>query len=858
MSDFTENYPFSKIESKWQERWQDSYQFAPESQAEKYYVLEMFPYPSGNIHVGHLRNYTIGDVVARMKASQHYNLLHPMGWDSFGLPAENAAIEQNTHPKIWTEQNIAKMREQLKKIGLAYDWRQEIATHTPEYYKHEQKFFLDFLAKNIAYQKETYVNWDPVDNTVLANEQVIDGRGWRSGALIERKKLKGWFLKVSDYADELLKDLDSLENWPNSVVAMQKKWLGKSSGALLNLSLVGTNHKLAIYTTRPETIFGASFCAISPQHSLSIELAENNKELKNFIAEQSRLAATQEAIDKAEKIGFATDIKVKHPFIKDKLLPLYVANFVLLDYGTGAVFACPAHDQRDFDFAKKYNLPITQVVAKTSKLEELKEAYLEDGQLVNSDFLNGLGVKEAKEKIIAKIKELNIGSEKVNFKIRDWGISRQRYWGCPIPIIHCADCGVVPVPEEDLPVELPNDKLDFSQTGNPLALHESWKYCKCPKCNKDALRETDTFDTFFESSWYFFRFLDAANNKNGFDIAKANKFLPVDKYIGGIEHAILHLLYARFFTKALRDCYNTQINEPFKSVLTQGMVTHMSYKDMQGNWVDISKVKKQDGAFINIDNGQKVTAQRVEKMSKSKKNGLSPIKIIENYGADTVRLFMLSDSPPEKDLEWSDAGLEGAFKYLNKIWRLIINIAEQNKFKGQKFRVSEHDYNIKQNDLLIFINQTIEAVTNLNENFHFNKSVAKIRELSNYLLNFKPASELDFKLYYFGFEIYALLFFPIAPHFSAEIFAKLTDNSQDISKVKWPVADAKYLTDNKVVIAVQINGKLKATFSAEHNISKEQQEKLALNHVDIAKRLEGKELKKIIVIPAKIVNIVVV
>ncbi|MBT5827903.1 MAG: leucine--tRNA ligase [Alphaproteobacteria bacterium] len=847
-----ENYPFNDIENKWQNKWQDSYEFSASSDKEKYYILEMFPYPSGNIHVGHLRNYTIGDVIARMKASQGYNVLHPMGWDSFGLPAENAAIAKNTHPKLWTEKNIDNMREQLKKIGLSYDWKQEIATHTPEYYKHEQKFFLDFLAKNIAYQKETYVNWDPVDNTVLANEQVIDGRGWRSGALIERKKLKGWFLKVTDYANELLTDLDKLNNWPNSVIAMQKKWLGKSSGALIDFEILNRSDKLSIYTTRPETIFGASFCAISPQHDLSLELAKLNQDLSAFIAEQSRLSATQEAIDKAEKLGFDTGLKVKHPFIEGKLLPLYVANFVLMEYGTGAIFACPAHDQRDFDFAKKYKLPITQVVSNTNDLVELEEAYLADGNLVNSDFLDGLEVQEAKKNIIEEIKKQKIGSEKINFRIRDWGISRQRYWGCPIPIIYCDDCGAVPVPEEDLPVKLPEDNIDFKKVGNPLDHHESWKYCKCPKCNKDAIRETDTFDTFFESSWYFFRFIDSANKLNGFSAAKANKYLPVDKYIGGIEHAILHLLYARFFTKALRDCNKSNISEPFKSVLTQGMVTHMSYKDKMDQWVDINDVSKNSGEYVNILNGEKVFPQRVEKMSKSKKNGLSPIEIIKNYGADTARLFMLSDSPPEKDLEWSDAGLDGAFKYLNKIWRVT------NKLKPQEDFLAKGTYNTNQQALLTIINKTIRGVTNLNENFQLNKSVAKIRELSNFMLGYQAQDKLDDSCLAYGWKNYAILLFPIAPHLSAEIFSKVSNSAHNIEKAQWPIADPKFLDENNITIIIQINGKLKAKFKANNDISKDEQEKTALEHEDIIRRVKDLKIKKVITIPKKIVNIVAI
>jgi len=848
----TENksYPFSDIEKKWQKSWQNSYRFDSSSDKEKYYVLEMFPYPSGNIHMGHLRNYAIGDVIARTKTKQGYNVLHPMGWDAFGLPAENAAIEKKTHPQKWTEQNIKNMKVQLSSIGLSYDWDQEIATCTPEYFKHEQKFFLDFLKKGIAYQKETYVNWDPVDQTVLANEQVVEGRGWRSGALIERKKLNGWFLKVSDYAEELLSELENLKEWPTSVSAMQEKWIGKSTGALVKFDISGRSDKLEIYTTRPETLFGASFCALAPQHPLSLELAKGNADLHAFIEEHSRNTSTQEAIDKAPKEGFDTGLKVAHPFIKDKFLPVYVANFVLMDYGTGAIFACPAHDPRDFAFAKKYNLPITQVVSGIGTEEELEEAYTGDGQLVNSDFLNGMSAADAKLEAIARLEKLNLGEAKVNYKIRDWGVSRQRYWGCPIPIIYCDSCGTVPVPEKDLPVELPQKGVSFEQTGNPLENHEDWKNCKCPNCGKDAVRETDTFDTFFESSWYFFRFCDAQNSELGFAAEKANKFLPVDQYIGGIEHAVLHLLYARFFTKALRDIGMTSVTEPFKRLLTQGMVTNISFKNKDGAWVEVSEVEKQGDKYINAKTKEEVFAQRVEKMSKSKKNGLSPVDIIANYGADTARLFMLSDSPPEKDLEWSDSGLEGAWRYLNKIWRFVNDFENTTKF-------DDKNLSKEQKELLFIANQSINNVTEDIEKFHLNRAVARIRELSNAIVNFKINSDNDKALIAKVLNIYCILLFPITPHYAAELWEVL-GNEERLDEVSWPEVEKKYLTSSNVTIAVQVNGKLRATFETDTSISKEDQEKQALALNDIQNRIKGQEVKKVIVVPGKIVNIVAV
>ena len=851
--DIIANYPFSKEEAKWQKYWSKNKKFSINSKKSKYYIVEMFPYPSGNIHMGHVRNYTIGDVLARFKKLTGFNVLHPMGWDAFGLPAENAAIEKNIHPQKWTKQNIEKMRSQLQSIGLDYDWDREFATCDSSYYKHEQSFFLKFYQAGLAYCKESYVNWDPVDNTVLANEQVIEGRGWRSGALVERKKLPGWFLKVTKYANELLDDLDKLSGWPNSVVAMQKKWLGKSTGMLLDFIIQDKRQKLQIYTTRPETLFGASFCALAIEHPLTLELAKANKDLQDFINKIRNNNVSTADIEKADKLGFDTGLKVQHPFIKGKTLPIYIANFVLMEYGTGAIFACPAHDKRDFEFAQKYNLEITPVVKSKDNNLEINEVYEGDGIMINSGFLNDLSVAEARKKITEKIIKLDLGKKQTNFKIRDWGISRQRYWGCPIPIIHCNDCGAVPVPESELPVTLPID-VDFSKAGNPLDNHPSWKYTNCPKCNKEAIRETDTFDTFFESSWYFLRYCDPHNKQQGFTKEKVNQLMPVDQYIGGIEHAVLHLLYARFYTKALRDCGYHACAEPFKNLLTQGMVTNRSFYDKNNAWVDVNQVIKKGNKYINFSNKEEVNLGRIEKMSKSKLNGVSPVDIMKDYGADTARLFMLSDSPPEKDLQWSDAGLEGAFRYINKIWRLV------NNFKNQYPDVKEFSYNnnfsTTQIEVISKINITIKYVSDDIEKFALNKAVARIREFSNVISDYKIITDLDVSLIYYALSVYIKLIFPMIPHFSSSLWEVL--EFSDELEGSWPEINSKYLLSDKKTIAVQINGKLRDTFSIASNANKEEYENVALQLESIKERITGKEVKKIIVVPSKIVNVVVV
>lgn len=784
-------YNPQEIEPKWQNAWTSDKQTI--SDKPKAYVLEMFPYPSGRIHMGHLRNYSIGDAIARYKTAQGFDVLHPMGWDAFGLPAENAAIENKVNPADWTYQNIDTMRTELSKIGFSYDWSKELATCHPQYYKHEQAFFLKFLEQGLAYQKEATVNWDPVDNTVLANEQVIDGRGWRSGALVERRKLKQWFLKITDFAEDLLEGLNGLEGWPNAVKVMQEKWIGKSVGAHISFEVIGRDEKLDVFTTRPDTIFGAAFCGIAPGHPIAEELAAQNPELAAFIEECNQIANTEEAMEKAEKKGFDTGLRIKHPFTGAEL-PLYIANFILMEYGTGAIFGCPAHDERDQAFAEKYGLPIVEVVG-------------EDGVLKDSDFLNGLKVEEAKERAVAEFEKLDAGKKQITYRLRDWGVSRQRYWGCPIPIIYCDDCGSVPVPAADLPVELPRD-VEFDSPGNPLDRHPTWKNVDCPSCGRAATRETDTFDTFFESSWYFARFPSMGQDGEN-PLAGADEFLPVDNYIGGIEHAVLHLLYARFFTRALNKCGYIKATEPFKNLLTQGMVCHPTFKNAAGEWIypedaDENSVK---GASI--------------KMSKSKKNVVDPSGILQKYGADTARLFMLSDSPPERDLEWSDEGVAGCFKFLTRVWNLAKQ--EMPEAADDKARKSIHG--------------TIKAATDAFENSAFNVVVAQVRSLFNELSK-NPSRE--------GVDVLLKLLQPLCPHISAELLGELAE---------WPTYDESLLQADVVQVAVQVNGKKRAIVELPAGADEATAKEIALAHENVVGFVTG-GIKKFIYVPNRIINIV--
>ncbi|MCD6035656.1 MAG: leucine--tRNA ligase [Rickettsiales bacterium] len=851
-------------EGKWQKHWESTNAFAVENNSgrPKYYVLEMFPYPSGRIHMGHLRNYTIGDVVARYKRARGFNVLHPMGWDAFGLPAENAAIQNNVHPAAWTYQNIESMRTQLQSIGLSYDWTREIATCHPEYYRHEQKMFLDFLKSGLAYQKEAMVNWDPVDHTVLANEQVVEGRGWRSGALVERRTLRQWFLKTTAFSEELLKGLEQLDRWPERVRLMQERWIGRSEGARIFFSLEGMKgvEALEVYTTRPDTLFGASFVAISPNHPLATSLSETNPTVAAFIEECNRLGTAEEAIEKAEKKGLDTGLKVAHPFDPSWKLPVYIANFVLMDYGTGAVFACPAHDARDLEFARKYDLPVRPVILPVGETAETftigKEAYTGDGTLIHSDFLNGLTSAEAKKAAIAKLKAQGQGESSINYRLRDWGISRQRYWGCPIPVIYCDACGVVPVPDSALPVTLPED-VSFDIPGNPLDRHPTWKHVDCPKCKKPATRETDTFDTFFESSWYFARYT-APRDAKGLDRETCRYWLPVDQYIGGIEHAVLHLLYARFFTKALKACGYLDIEEPFTSLLTQGMVTHETYKDINGQWLYPEDVIQKEGGAVHAKTGEKVTVGRIEKMSKSKKNVVDPAAIIEAYGADTARLFMLSDSPVDRDLEWTDAGVDGAWRYLKRLWRLV----SETNAAAMKFNVDLNSDAIT-SDAELFglrkhIHKTIAYVTQDLEQFQFNKAVAHTRELTNALESVKLDGASDAKKAVFreGIETALLLLSPMVPHVVEELWEAFGSDKMALD-TPWPQAKPELLADDVVTVAVQLNGKLKATLDLPKDVSAADAEKAALALPSIQKVLEeGKSIKKVIVVPNRIINVV--
>jgi len=845
-----ENYNPTECEPFWQKYWEENNIFKADVDysCPKYYVLEMFPYPSGRMHMGHLRNYAIGDLIARFKRAQGYNVLHPMGWDAFGLPAENAAIQNNVHPATWTYQNIENMRRQFKLLGLAYDWHKEIATCAPDYYIHEQRMFIEFFKAGLIYRKESMVNWDPVDCTVLANEQVIEGRGWRSGALVERRKLSQWFFKITDFAEELLEGIKSLPHWPEKVKLMQEKWIGKSEGALINFSIDSMEEKLLIYTTRPDTIFGASFCAISPAHPLAEKLAKKDSLLLKFIEECNRLPVNEEAIETTEKKGYNTGIFAEHPFIKDKKIPIYVANFVLIEYGTGAIFGCPAHDERDYEFACKYDLPIIKVVMPEGA-ESTEGIYKDNGIAINSDFLDGLTTEQAKNIIIKKLEDLGLGSKKTTYRLRDWGVSRQRYWGCPIPIVFCDDCGAVPVPTSDLPIKLPED-IDLSQPGNPLQNHPNWSKTSCPSCGKDARHETDTLDTFVESSWYFARFCGLKEDYP-VDMDTCKYWLPVDQYIGGIEHAVLHLLYARFFSRIMAKYGFLNVEEPFSGLLTQGMVCRESYKDEDGNWLYPEEVEEEDGKYYHKTTGHLATVGRIEKMSKSKKNIVDPEEIISRYGADTSRLFILSDSPPEKDLIWSEAGIDGAWRYLQRLWRFA------KKFRTKFGNIKS--YEGSNSKLRCSIHKTIKYVSEDFEKFHFNKAIARVRELSNQI------TELDLDRIdndkqiiaeiYEGLLAIAQILEPIVPHF-AESMWQLLGQDQPICKTFWPKFDEQLTIDNQVIMAIQVNGKLRTTVEVAADIAEEELKSKILNFPNIQNIIRDKEIKKIIIVPGKIVNVV--
>ncbi|QRM43650.1 leucine--tRNA ligase [Rhizobium sp. BG4] len=874
----TERYNPRDAEPRWQQKWNEAKVFETDNAdpREKYYVLEMFPYPSGRIHMGHVRNYAMGDVVARYKRARGYNVLHPMGWDAFGMPAENAAMERGVHPASWTYQNIGSMKSQLKAMGLSLDWSREFATCDVEYYQHQQHLFLDFLEKGLVYRKQSKVNWDPVDNTVLANEQVIDGRGWRSGALVEQRELTQWFFKITDFSQDLLDALDTLDQWPEKVRLMQKNWIGRSEGLTIRWEIVAETApagetEVTVYTTRPDTLFGASFLAIAADHPLAKEAAAKNAAIDAFCEECRRAGTSLAALETAEKKGIDTGIRVKHPLDPSWELPVYVANFVLMDYGTGAIFGCPSGDQRDLDFARKYDLPVVPVVmpkdGDAASFAVGDTAYDGDGVMINSRFLDGKTTTEAFEIVADKLSSTEIGGaaqgeRKVNFRLRDWGISRQRYWGCPIPVIHCDDCGVVPVPKKDLPVQLPSD-VTFDQPGNPLDRHPTWRHVACPHCGKDARRETDTMDTFVDSSWYFTRFT-APWEKQPTDPKAANRWLPVDQYIGGIEHAILHLLYSRFFTRAMRETGHVDVKEPFKGLFTQGMVVHETYRrgtGSHGDWVapaDI-RIEEVDGkrrAFL-LDGGDEVSIGSIEKMSKSKKNVVDPDDIIASYGADTARFFVLSDSPPERDVIWSEAGVEGAHRFTQRLYRLISEASEAlaavpaNPAKdGEALAISQAAH------------KTLKAVQNDYDKLWFNKAVARIYELVNALaspLTKVAAGEGDAayrSAVREASQILVQLVAPMTPHLAEECWAAL-GNTGLLAQAAWPAYDEALTTENDVVMPVQINGKKRAelTISRDADQNAVTEAVLALEAVTAA--LNGQAPKKIIVVPQRIVNIVV-
>ena len=852
------HYDAPAIEKKWQAIWENTGCFtaSTDHSKPKYYVLEMFPYPSGRIHMGHVRNYTLGDVVARYRRAKGFNVLHPMGWDAFGLPAENAAMERGVHPGKWTIENIASMRTQLRSMGLSYDWAREFATCTPDYYQHEQKMFLKFLDAGLAYRKESWVNWDPVENTVLANEQVVDGCGWRSGAPVERRLLSQWFLKITDFADDLLAAIDGLDRWPDRVRLMQANWIGKSEGArvkfLLNQPLGGEINSIEVFTTRPDTLFGASFIAVAANHPLSQNIGKTHQGAADFIAECAKLGTSEAAVETAEKRGFDTGLLAVHPLDRSITLPVHIANFVLMEYGTGAIFGCPAHDQRDLDFANSYDLPVTPVVLPededAASFTITDTAYTGPGRLINSGDWNGLDIESGKKAAIAALEAVDAGQGETTFRLRDWGVSRQRYWGCPIPIIHCPSCGVVPVSEADLPITLPED-VDFSTPGNPLANHPSWKHTHCPKCGGAAEREQDTFDTFFESSWYFLRYADPAH-KDGFSAAAAAYWMPVDQYIGGVEHAVLHLLYSRFFTRALSRVGYLDLDEPFAGLMTQGMVCHQTFKDKDGKWLFPTEVTKDGDQWVTTSTGAVATAGRIEKMSKSKRNVVDPELIIETYGADTARLFMLSDSPPERDMEWTESGVEGASRFLKRVWRLAHD--DSLAARGTKVPDTLGD------SVLAAVRMAHKSILALSadiENFRFNRAVAQLHMLTNAITDINMEETGAPAAKRFAIETLAQLLSPLAPHLAEDMWQTLGHETL-LAQSSWPKADAALARDDEIEIGVQVNGKLRDTIKLERDCPNDVAESLALASASVQRCLDGKTPKKVIVVQNRIINVV--
>jgi len=842
----TDRFDPAVADRRWQERWAQAQCFRADSGSAKpkAYVLEMFPYPSGRIHMGHVRNYTMGDVLARFRRMQGHEVLHPMGWDAFGMPAENAAMEQKVHPGSWTRQNIDAMRSQLQRIGFALDWSRELATCEPDYYGHEQALFLDLMDAGLVVRKESEVNWDPVDMTVLANEQVIDGKGWRSGAVVERRKLSQWFLRITDFAEELLEGLGSLDQWPDKVRLMQENWIGRSRGLQFCFRLAGTapggHCDVEVFTTRPDTIFGASFVAISPGHPIAEALAAERPEVAEFIA-RARAGGTSVAeIETAEKLGFDTGLQVVHPLDPEWRLPVWIANFVLMDYGTGALFGVPAHDARDFEFANKYHLPVRRVVADAASGANapVVEAETASGISVNSQFLDGLTTEQATAEVIRRAEAAGWGQGRTQYRLRDWGVSRQRYWGTPIPVIHCDACGPVGVPREQLPVVLPED-VSFDIPGNPLDRHPTWGKVDCPSCGGPARRETDTLDTFVDSSWYFIRFASQPGDKP-FDRAEAEQWLPVGQYIGGVEHAILHLLYARFWTRALERLGKIGVKEPFKGLFTQGMVTHETYQSLDGRWLSPEEVEVGEGGhLLERATGASVRLGRTEKMSKSKKNTVDPEPILDRYGADAVRWFVLSDSPPERDLEWSEGGIEGAARFVQRVWRLCSGNPECDAD-------APDDLPLKR-----LTHRTIAGVAADIDALHFNKAVAKLYELAGAMEKAPPSAQKMAAI-----AILPRLIAPMVPHLAEECWAALGEASGMVADASWPPYDPALLIDEEVTIAVQVNGKLRDTITAPRGLPNEEAEARALALPRVQSQLGGGSPRKVIVVPDRLVNIV--
>ncbi len=833
-----ERFNFQVIEKKWQKEFNKSN--LNRQDGKKFYCLEMFPYPSGRIHMGHVRNYTIGDVIARYKFLNGYNVLHPMGWDAFGLPAENAAKSNNLNPIEWTKKNIEAMKNQLKMLGLSIDWNLEISTCDKSYYKHQQELFIDFYNHGLVSKKETYVNWDPVEKTVLANEQVINGKGWRSNATVERKKLSQWFFNTTKFSNQLLNDLDKLEGWPEKVKLMQKNWIGKSYGCELNFKIQNKKENIKVFTTRPDTIFGASFIAISVDHPLSKDFL-NNKEFQSFKEQCNKMGTTEEALANAEKLGFNTNLLVEHPFIKNKMIPVYIANFVLMDYGTGAIFGCPAHDQRDFDFAKKYDLEILKVVSDGNENKILSEAYTGTGNLINSDFLNNLNVETAKEKIINEIEEKNLGKRKTLFRLKDWGISRQRYWGCPIPMIYLEDGSVVPVEKSELPIELPID-IDLKSSGNPLDNHIKWKKTIHKASGKPAVRETDTLDTFVDSSWYFLRFCSPNHKSSPFDDKNVNYWMPVDQYIGGVEHAILHLLYSRFFMKSI-NLYNKKIklSEPFKNLFTQGMVCHETYKDKNDKWLSPEEIEKIDSKnIIKKSDKSKVIVGPSESMSKSKKNTIDPETMIKQYGADAVRWFILSDSPPEKDVQWSAVGVASANKFLQKIWNLNQLILNKKDLKNTSTEQAEFEIRI---ETFVF------KIDKLINNFQLNVAIAQFYETYKF---FNDSLNLNISKEVLKNNLIKImkLMIPFVPHLAHECLVDL--KCKNINE--WPKINQNLLKDLKINLVIQINGRTRDVINVTKDLNELELNKIITKSSKANKYLENKKIIKTIFVKNKIIN----